>query len=886
MRTQLWHTMTIDDTFNSVHSQKNGLSPEAVLARQEQFGKNSLPTKQQDRWWQVLLRQFMSPMIVVLLFAAGISFALHELVDFGVILAAVGVNTIIGFIQEYKANKALEKLHSLVQPKAVVLRDGKETDVFASEMVPGDVLVLHAGDRVTADARLIEGFNIQTNEAALTGESLPISKTIEPLDSGMSLADRTNMIYAGTTVVGGRGHALVVATGLQTELGKIAKLVDETEETDTPLQVQLGTLARWLAVLVLLLVGALFVLGIMRGRGIVEMFEMSVALSVAAIPEGLIVSVTIILAIGMQRILRRKSLVRRLVAAETLGSVSIICSDKTGTITEGEMSVTHLYTYQYAYPLPLENVHKEEERDLLQDILKVMALCNDAAIIDAKELRGSPTERALLEAVHVQKDVDVNQLRKNFMRVAEIPFDSSYKYMVTAHKGSRGGQEQFLKGAPDIMFQFCSHIQVGKRRLDMTPEHIKTLRKQISTLTGEGIRVLGLAKKHVSKTDGEPLSREHLEAFTFLGFVGLQDPLRKQAPAQIAAAKMAGIHTIIVTGDHPETARAIAIEAGLNIPPGSVVVGSELDTWSDEELERRVSRVMIYARVEPRHKIRIVKAWQARGEVVAMTGDGINDAPAIKAADIGVALGSGTEVAKQSSDLVLINNNLGTITSAIEEGRVIFDNIRKTTVYLLADSFTEMVLIGGSILMGLPIPLLPAQILWINLVADSFPNVGLTLEPAEKDVMKLPPRPRDEAVLNKEMMLIIFFIGAVTDFILFLLYIWLLGSIDDIGEIRSIMFAAVGIDSLLYIFAVKSFRKTIFRINPFSNLWLVAGVLIGFGLMLLALIHPFFQEIFEITPLHLYDWILLLMIGVIKLVAIEITKEIFLLKNHKKSHAQ
>ncbi|HLD20841.1 MAG TPA: HAD-IC family P-type ATPase [Patescibacteria group bacterium] len=880
METPLWHTRSVADTLAALETNPRGLSTREIALRVQRYGKNALPSRTSDPWWKVFVRQFMSPMMVVLLVASGISIALADFVDAGVIVAAVVINTVIGFIQEYKANKALEELRSLVQPMSVVLRDGKEVSVSAVEIVPGDVLVLHSGDRVTADARILESVDLVANESALTGESLPVHKAEMVLEPRVSLAERVNMLYAGTSVVGGRGYAVVVAIALETELGRIAKLVQETQETRTPLQEQLGRLARWLALLVFFLVVALFFAGMVSGRTVVEMFEMSVALSVAAIPEGLIVSVTIILAIGMQRILHRKSLMRRLVAAETLGSVSIICSDKTGTITQGEMRVTHLVTPKqtWTYPFPVG----EEPQTDMRKMFEVMALCNDAVVVedDPDPLRGSPTERALLAAVLEQK-LDLKTLSFNLPRVWEIPFDSVYKYMVTAHAAGKK-TDVFLKGAPDVVLPFCSRVLVDGKVGKLTSVRQVELESQMLALTKKGMRLIAIALRSVDPGD-TPLSRETMGGFTFLGFVGLRDPLRPQAREQIEAACAAGIRTIMVTGDHPETARAIGAEAGLVAGPESVVVGSELDGWSDEELKRRAPRISIYARVEPRHKIRIVNAWQARGEVVAMTGDGVNDAPALKAADIGIAVGSGTEVAKQASDMVILNNDLGTITAAIEEGRVIFDNIRKTTVYLLADSFTEMILIGGSILMGLPIPLLPVQILWINLVADSFPNVGLTFEPAEKDIMQLPPRPRLEPVLNRDMLLLIFIVGAVTDLFLFALYWWLLGAIENIGEIRSIMFAAVGIDSLLYIFAVKSFRQTIFRMNPFSNLWLVAGVGLGFGLMLLALMHPFFQALFEITPLTLSDWGLLLMIGMIKLVAIELTKEFFLLRNNKKN---
>lgn len=873
-----WHAITPKEALESFSVGKEGLTSQKVERTHEVHGFNELPSKKADPWWKVLFQQFTSPLIVILILAAVLSALIHEWVDAGVIMAAVVLNTIIGFVQEFKANKALEHLRSLVQPHAMVIRDGKEIEVEAREIVPGDILVLRTGDQVTADARIIELVDLHVNEAALTGESMPIEKQVAKVETGALLAERVNMVYAGTNIVGGRGLAIVVATGFNSELGKIAALVEQTEETDTPLQEQLVQLARWVAIIVTVLVVLLFLLGISRGEGMVKMFEMSVALAVAAIPEGLVVSVTIILAIGMQRILKRRSLVRRLVAVETLGSVSIICSDKTGTITEGEMRVTHIATTEgVAAITESKSLHQKP----IESIWKISGLCNDAkAVTEDGELvtKGSPTERALLQAVI---DLDLHaQLESNtYERLAEIPFDSAHKYMVTRNRFD-GSVALLAKGAPTKIFGFCQYMLRGGRKVKLADEEREAIEEQVHEMTQKGLRLIAFALKD-GVDESDEISKDALEGFTFLGFVGLRDPLRAEAKEQIAAAKRAGVQTVVITGDHPETARAIGAEAGLVAGPENVVIGSKLDEWTDAELEKRVKHIRIYARVEPRHKIRIVKAWQARGEVVAMTGDGVNDAPALKAADIGIAVGAGTEVAKQASDVVILNNDLGTITSAIEEGRVIFDNIRKTTVYLMSGSFTEIILIGAAMLMGLPIPLLPVHILWINLVADSFPNAGLTLEPAERDVMNVKPRPRGEPVLNRDMITITFLIGIITASVLIFLYVFLLGMGESVEKMRTIMFAAVGIDTLIYVFAVKSFRRTIFRINPFSNLYLLGGIGVGFGLMLLALLHPFFQGIFEIVPLSLSDWGLLLMIGVMKLFAIEIAKEFILIRRQK-----
>jgi len=862
----LWHAQTFQEVIYDLRSSRHGLSKKDVLKRRDKYGWNELPKDKPLSVVSLLLHQVFNPLIFVLLIASIASSFLNEWVDAGVIFAAIFINTIIGFTQELKADRTLTHLQSLVQPRALVLRDGKEIEIQARELVPGDILLLHLGDQVTADARIIENFDLQINEAALTGESLPISKRIEKLKNGTVLAERTNMVYAGTMVVGGHCRAVVVATGFETEIGKIAVLLSKTIETKTPLQIQLARLAKWIFWLVLGIVVVLFVFGLFTGRGVFEMFEISVALAVAAIPEGLVVSVTIVLAIGMQKILRRGSLVRRLVAAETLGSVSVICSDKTGTLTEGNMRVVSVVTSDGI--VDAFALRGQTHRGVMKHLLETIVLCNDAKFADGKDgeiIKGSATESSLLQFAS-DVGIDSNKLQKDFPRLADIPFDSARKYMVVENV-SDGAFRLSLKGAPANVIDFCNLSREDRTKWE----------NQVDDLAKQGLRLIAVASK-IIRQKHEHITTDDLSGFEFLGLIALQDPLRADAREQIAAAARAGIRTILVTGDHPLTARTIAKQAGLPCESENIVVGSELDKWSDEELKRRVTRIRIYARVEPRHKIRIVNAWKERGEVVAMTGDGVNDAPALKAADIGIALGSGTDVAKGASDLVLLDNNLGTITSAIREGRVLFDNIRKTIVYLMSDSFTEIVLIAGSLLLGLPVPILPAQILWINLVADSFPNVGLTLEPGERDVMSLPPRPRNEPVVNRDMMTIIFTIGIITDILLFILYIWMWQTRGDLSEIRSIMFAAVGIDSLIYVFAVKSLRQTIFRINPFSNPWLILGVLIGFGLMLLALLHPFFQMLFEVSPLSLSDWVLLLMIALLKLVAIEVAKELIRFK--------
>lgn len=848
-----WHALSADEVLSLLHSGKAGLTAEKARHRLAKHGPNVLSRERQKQWHDVLADQFRSPLMAVLFVAAGVSLALGETVDAAFIAAAMAVSGVLGFVQEFHASKAMEQLRSLVRATVVVRRGGTDSTIPAEEIVAGDIVVVNAGDRIAADMRMVESVACEANEASLTGESASIAKGTDPLMPGAAMADRSNMLFAGTSVVAGRGVGVVVATGARTELGGIARLVAETQERDTPLQIELKRLARWLSVGVVAAVAVIFAVGIAFGRGPLEMFQMAVALAVAAIPEGLGISVTIVLAIGMRRMSRHNALTRRLVAAETLGSVSVICTDKTGTITEGEMRV-------------------DEIAGNREKMLEAMTLCNDAVAEDGKA-RGTPTERALLDAA-LRAGLHPGELSKRFPRLAERPFDSVRKYMATIHatdgRAMPAGRQAMMivKGAPERVIPMCRAADAERL-------------VEAAALTEGGLRVIAVATKTVSRAPsfrkeglGEVLVVEDadLHGLTLLGFVGLRDPLRKEAKEQIRAAREAGVRTVIVTGDHPNTARAIAEQAGVPTKQDAVATGADLDSWDDAELDRRVHSVSVYARVEPRHKIRVVQSWQRRGAVVAVTGDGVNDAPALRAADVGVALGSGTEVAKEAADIVLLDNNLASITSAIREGRVMFDNMRRSVVYLFTGGFTEIVLIGGALLFGLPLPLLAAQILWINLVTDALPNAALAFEKGEPDIMRIPPRPRGEPVFSRRMAVLLLVIGIVTDVFLFGLYLWVLGA-KDVASAQSFMFAAVGVASVIYVFSIRSFHRSVFRMNPFSNPLLLAAVALSLGLMVLALTFPPLASVLQVTPLSLSDWALLLMIGVLKLGVIETAKQ-------------
>jgi len=876
-----WHELGAKQVFRSLDTSDAGLAPDEAKARYNKYGANELPHKPPAGWFLILLRQFNNPFMFILIFAAVVSAAFADWVDAGVILAAIVVNTVVGFIQEYKASQALEHLRSMVKPMVRVRRENEEMVIPAGEIVPGDLLLLDAGDHVAADARIVFANTFETNEAALTGESLPITKTVDSAEAGTVLAERTCMVYAGTVITAGRGRAVVVATGLRSELGKIAKLVSETKEEQTPLQIQLGRMATWLSVLFVAVALIIFAVGVGSGRSMFEMFLTAVALAVAAVPEGLIVAVTAIFAIGMQRILHRHALIRRLIATETLGSVSVICTDKTGTITEAQMKATELVTGS--------QIASSEAQEQPQEALfahTIAMLCNNTAVnretegLEKLEVLGSPTESAL---IHIALEAGLRKFRleEEHERHFEIPFDSKHKYMATVNTWEDDSRAILLKGAPERVFDFCTQIELSGKQEKLTKDISEKLIAAAREMTERGLRVLAVAYQPTGDSTKE-ITEKDLAGSTFVALYGLRDPIRPDAKETIARAKSAGVRTVIITGDHPSTAMAIAKEAGVDTDEEHTMIGPDLDQLSDEEFAAQVETIRVYARVEPAHKVRIVAAWQKHGEVVSMTGDGVNDAPALKAANIGVALGTGTEVAKETADMVLLDNALTTIVAAIEQGRVIFDNIRKVTVFLLANGFSEMILVGGAVLIGLPLPLLPAQILWVNLVTDGFPSVALTTEPGEPGVMKEPPRKKTEPIMNREMKILIFIIATVADIALFGIF-WYMYQSDlyTIEFIRTFIFTAVAVSSLMYIFAIKSFRRSILKTPLFNNKWLWLGVIVGFLMQLAVVTIPFLQHVFETVTLSPLHWLILLGIGSIKLIAIEVAKWIFIVRKYR-----
>ncbi len=875
-----FHILTIPETLTNLDAKEVGLTTEQVKIRLGRYGANALPSAKINPWYQVLWEQFKSPLVAVLLVASVISLVLHEQIDAIVIAMAVLIQVIVGFIQEYKAQNSLSALQSVIGLSARVLRDGNEEVIDAHELVPGDIVVLQAGDKLPADVRLLECADYEVNEAALTGESEPIRKDPHTtVASDAPVGDRINLAFSGTVSTKGSAKAVVIRTGLNTEMGGIARLIKETEDEATPLQNQLASFAKKMSVVVVMIALAIFAFGYFVLGNVVEMFTVSVAVAVSAIPEGLAIAVTVILAAGMQRILKRKALVRRLVAAETLGSTNVICTDKTGTLTEGNMQVTDVVTWESAFAVDGSKRHEDKEARDLMFALRLGMLCNDAKVnnpddmVDEWVISGNLTERALLLA-GTQAGLHYKQLQKTAPRIDAIPFDSSIKYMASLHREAQG-RMLYVKGAPEIVEAKCSHIMEGGKAVPFTSEMRKQFDRKFRALSEKGLRIIALAYKHDAKA--KTVEEVGLDNLVLVGYVGIKDPLRAAAKRTVAECKQAGIKLVMITGDHQLTAKAIGKELGLDVEsPNSIMEGKELDRLSQHELKQVVQNINVYARVTPQHKLRIVQAWQSHGMVVAMTGDGINDAPAIKAADIGVALGSGTDVAKETADMVILDDDFSTIVAAVEEGRGIFDNIKKTVLYLLSDSFTEVLLVVVCLVLGLPVPVTAAMILWVNIVNDSFPSLAMTQEPKEPSSMLEKPRGRKNVILDAEVNTLIVIVSLITGLFNVALFSFILNSGGTLEYARTMVFLSIGIDSLFIMFSIRSLRKMLYQTNIFGNPWLVLSLIVGIIAQAVPIYVPTLQTYFGTVALNLEDWGLVLGMIVIEIIIIEFCKYLFL----------
>ncbi|GAB7388075.1 calcium-translocating P-type ATPase, SERCA-type [Bacillaceae bacterium] len=881
---------------------RNGLRSEEAAARLEKFGPNELQERRKASSFAMLLNQFKDFMVLVLLAATLISGLLGEYNDAITIIAIVIINGLLGFVQEFRAERSLRALKELTAPKAHVVRDGQLYHIPARELVPGDVVTFESGDRIPADVRILAANGLYIEESALTGESVPVAKEegviVEP---EVALGDQRNMAFMGTLVTRGAATGIVVQTGMDTEMGKIADLIQSTESVQTPLQQRLEQLGKILILVALFLTFMVVVAGIWHGHNAYEMFLAGVSLAVAAIPEGLPAIVTIALALGVQRMIKRKAIVRKLPSVETLGCATVICSDKTGTLTQNKMTVTRIWLGGRLYEVtgtgydphgefrlrgePL-NVRKSPP---LQRLLEIAVLCNHAELVPEKQKKstfgkrkdtrwtivGDPTEGALLAAA-AKAGIWKEQLNGLWQKEKEFPFDSSRKMMSVVAKKHPGQRIVAAKGAPDVLLGRCRQILWEDRIVPLTPSLRREVEQAIDALAGQALRNLAIAYREVSPGERIAAEEDAERELVFLGLSGMIDPPREEVKEAIRECKQAGIKTVMITGDHRKTAEAIAVQLGILTPGSCVIDGRELNELSDEALAEQVETISVFARVSPEHKLRIVKALQRRGHVVAMTGDGVNDAPAVKAANIGIAMGiAGTDVTKEASSLVLSDDNFATIKAAIEEGRCIYDNIRKFIRYLLASNVGEILVMFFAMMAGMPLPLVPIQILWVNLVTDGLPAMALGVDPPEEDTMRRPPRPSKESIFARGLGWKIvsrgFLIGLST-----LAVFWLADPLEpeNLRKAQTMAFATLVMAQLIHVFDCRS-EKSVFHRNPLQNKYLLLAVLSSVFLLLGVIYGESLQPVFKTVDLSLAEWSIILVFASVPTLAAGIFSVLF-----------
>lgn len=885
-----WYNLTVTEVLSRLGSDpRRGLSREEAERRLAECGPNELAERKRASAWQLFLEQFKNFLIIILLVAVALSAVLGEVADAIVIFVIVLFAAGLGFYQEYRAERAMEALKRMAAPQARVIRDGQEMTIAACELVPGDIVLLGTGDRVPADMRLIEAVNLKTDEAPLTGESTPVEKTVEPVQGEVAVGDRVNMAFMGTVVVYGRGKGVVTATGMATEFGKIAGLLGEVEKERTPLQINLDRLGKYIGIGALVLCFVLAGIGVVRGHEVLEMVIWGVSLAVAAVPEALPAVVTISLALGVQRMVKRHALIRKLPAVETLGCTTFICSDKTGTLTQNQMTVKRIFVddgfveitgsgYEPKGGFYRDGVALDVEQERgLKLLLEAVALCNDASLtcIDGIwQVKGDPTEGALIVAA-AKAGLNRGELCQKLPRVGEIPFSSETKRMTTVHRLADGGLVAYSKGAPEVVLGACDHIFCRGQVEVLTAEQRGKVLQAAHVMAEGALRVLGVAYKAVPEGDYQALD----QGMVFLGLVGMIDPPREEARKAVKLCEQAGVKSVMITGDHKVTAVAIARELGM-LKDGIALAGEELDAMSDEEFERLAEKVEVYARVSPAHKLRVVEALTKKGHVVAMTGDGVNDAPALKRADIGVAMGiTGTDVSKEAADMVLTDDNFASIVAAVEEGRAIFDNIKKYLMYLLSSNTGEILLMAVAILfgplIGLPagaIPLIAIQILFVNLVTDGLPAIALSVDPAAPDIMQRKPRPRGQGVFTMPVAVLILVGGIWSCLVNLGIFKWALDVGKSMVEAQCLCFLTLIMIQFFKAYNFRSERHSVFKIGMFKNKWLNLAVGSQVLLMLLIIYLPFFQRVFHTYPLDWFDWLLSILLSLSIFPVLELSK--------------
>jgi len=899
--------MDTQETIQTLNTKETGLSQEEAQKRLIEYGPNELKKEKGKSRIKLFIEQFADILIIILIIATLLSIAVGELYDAIIIFAIVIASAVLGFIEEYRSEKALEALKKMTAPTAMVLRDGKEVKLQSSDVVPGDIILLYTGDKVPADARLVEAINLKTDEAPLTGESTPVNKDVSSLPENTLLADRRNTIFTGTVVVYGRGKAVITSTGMNTEFGKIAKMVQVTEEEETPLEKRMASVGKWLGIFSVAVCLMVAILGILlKGRGPIEMLLWGVSLAVAAVPEALPAIVTGALAVGVYRMAKVNSIVRRLPAVETLGCTSVICSDKTGTMTKAEMTVQRIYVndkaikvsgvgYEPEGQFVFENkkVDPAKEKELTT-LLKTATLCNDAKLEKEAErwiIKGDPTEGALVVAT-AKAGLWKEELEKENPRIGEIPFSSERKRMTTIHTVS-GKKMIYVKGAPELILGRCTKIFANGKIRKITEEDRAKILEINEALAMQALRNLGFAFKELpesAKTFDEKIENDLI----FVGIMGMIDPPRQEVKDAVHLCRKAGIGVVMVTGDHKLTAVAVAKELDLlgenNKEQGRVLTGEEMDKISDEQLAEIVENVVIYARVSPEHKMRIVKAWKAKGHAVAMTGDGVNDAPALKLSDIGVSMGiTGTEVTKEASDMVLADDNFASIVKAVKEGREIYDNIKKYLTYLLRCNIVE-ILVMFIVMMTCPNPLFtlnpsmvpPAvalttiQILWVNLTTDGLPAIALGIDPGDPDLMERKPRNPNESVFTRDVKAYLVGTPILMTTLLLIGYFMYQPWVSEhlLIEARTQLFTAMVLMELANAISARSLKHTVFKVGIFKNKFLWIAILSSLGLQLLVLYTPGLQTLFDVRTPELFDWAIALLFTTITFASLETGKYI------------
>ena len=906
------HALSIDHTIEGMESHLHlGLSSQEARARLEQHGPNELTERPRPGFLKLLLAQLNNFLVIVLIVAAVVSLLLGEVVDAVAIMTIVVLNSVLGVVQESKAEQALAALKRMAAPNAQVVRDGVQATIPARELVIGDIVLLEAGNYIPADMRLVESVNLKIEEASLTGESVPVNKDARVvLDAEIPLGDRKNTAFMSTLVTYGRGKGMVTSTGMHTQIGMIAEMIQSYDEEPTPLQQKLDQLGKSLAIISLAICGLIFFYGLIRDTSlamilqeglraylaansaeIVDLFMTAVSLAIAAVPEGLPAVVTICLALGMQRMVARHALIRKLPAVETLGCATVICSDKTGTLTQNQMTVVRGWAGGQLFEVSGEGYNPEGQfytgdapfnpaaHPATSLLLHGALLCNDSYLEQSGEedgrrtwrMVGDPTEGALA-VVAAKSGLWRDEGAKTMPRVAEIPFDSERKRMATIHQVVAGSRAQteglralhfagdyvaFVKGAPDITLEYCDGYVEGDQVVPLTPEKRREVLQAIAGMASAALRVLGVACRSLAAVPDEPTPENVESNLIFLGLLGMIDPARPEAKVAIGVAKRAGLKSVMVTGDYKDTATAIAGELGMLTDGGRVLTGAELENMTEEELAEIVDEVDAFARVSPQHKTKIVEAFKRRGHVVAMTGDGVNDAPALKRANIGIAMGiTGTDVTKETADMVLTDDNFASIVSAIEEGRVIYANIRKFVFYLISCNIGEILIIFLAMLAGLPIPLRPIQLLFLNLVTDGAPALALGMEKGDPDIMKRPPRPTKEPVINRDMLVGIIAIPIADVIAVLGAFVWALNRYPgDTAAAQTVAFATLICSELLRAYTSRSENYSVFSTNPFSNRWLNMATGLSFVLLLASIYLPFLSPVFDTIPLTLNDWL-------------------------------